>query len=307
MRKSLLLLAILFTVGCVVTAALPVSADLADDTVYTEGALYYTVANDSITITGYFGRDEEVTVPAMIAGTPVNTIASGAFTGNKYLKTLKLPDTISKIENGSIGEDIRVIYNANTDHPQDTPTELILSNMYPEPTENPTEVPEETESPEATAEVEATETAAADATATPVPEETPVQEATEVPTAAAETETGSAPEETPEPTVTGDKIGEGDVDIDETPTPSPEEPADTAEPVATPEEDPTAAESTEALDPTDPAVETPSSGTEEPGPTPPDKLGNGMPVWGWVLIGAAALICAGGAVYAALAAKRKNK
>ena len=63
-------------------------------TVYTEGALHYTIADESITITGYFGKDAAVTVPASIAGIPVNTIAKGAFTGNDNVKTVDLPDTI---------------------------------------------------------------------------------------------------------------------------------------------------------------------------------------------------------------------
>ena len=121
-------------------------AAFADDTVYTEGTLYYTVANDSITITGCFGKDAEVTVPAMIAGTPVNTIGSGAFTSNEYVRTLYLPDTISKIENGAIADGISVIYNANTDHPQTTPTDLILGRLDPVPAvpgDNPVVVPTE--------------------------------------------------------------------------------------------------------------------------------------------------------------------
>ena len=51
-------------------------------TVYSEGYFKYTIADESITITEYFGSEETVTVPAMIAGIPVNTIASGAFSGS---------------------------------------------------------------------------------------------------------------------------------------------------------------------------------------------------------------------------------
>ena len=44
-------------------AALPV---LADDTIYTEGTLYYTVGNESITIVGCFGKNKEIAVGAVI-------------------------------------------------------------------------------------------------------------------------------------------------------------------------------------------------------------------------------------------------
>ena len=74
--------------------ALAMTATALAATVYTEGALHYTIADESITITGYFGKDAAVTVPASIAGIPVNTIAKGAFTGNDNVKTVDLPDTI---------------------------------------------------------------------------------------------------------------------------------------------------------------------------------------------------------------------
>lgn len=105
--------------------SVPFAAHAADDTVYTEGTLYYTIGEETVTIVGCFGRKTEVTVPASIAGYPVNTIASGAFTTNRYLEQLNLPDTITAIGEGAIAEGIHVIYNANTDHPQDVPTDII--------------------------------------------------------------------------------------------------------------------------------------------------------------------------------------
>lgn len=97
----------------------------AEEDVYTEGTLYYTIGKETVTIVGCFGKKTEVTVPANIAGYPVNTIASGAFTSNKYIRKLNLPDTITTIESGAIPENVRVIYNANTDHPLDHPTDII--------------------------------------------------------------------------------------------------------------------------------------------------------------------------------------
>ena len=76
--------------------SVPVAAHAADD-VYTEGTLYYTIGDETVTIVGCFGRKDEVTVPASIAGYPVNTIGSGAFMTNRYLKKLNLPDTITVI------------------------------------------------------------------------------------------------------------------------------------------------------------------------------------------------------------------
>lgn len=127
MKMRLAFLTVLLAVSYAVCAAFAVFAE--DDVVYTEGTLYYTVSNESITITGCFGKDAEVTVPAIIAGIPVNTVASGAFTGNKRIQKLNLPDTITVIQDGAIDPAIKVIYNANTEHPQDTPTDIILAHM----------------------------------------------------------------------------------------------------------------------------------------------------------------------------------
>ena len=101
--------------------ALSLTAVASASTVYTEGALYYTIADESITITGYFGRDEVVTVPASIAGIPVNTIAKGAFTGSSAARVVDLPDTITTVEEGAFAAGITVNYNSNIVQP-DEPT-----------------------------------------------------------------------------------------------------------------------------------------------------------------------------------------
>ena len=93
--------------------ALAMTATALAATVYTEGALHYTIADESITITGYFGKDAAVTVPASIAGIPVNSIAKGAFTGNDNVKTVDLPDTITAVEEGAFASGITVNYNSN--------------------------------------------------------------------------------------------------------------------------------------------------------------------------------------------------
>ena len=99
--------------------ALSLMAVASASTVYTEGALYYTIADESITITGYFGRDEVVTVPASIAGIPVNTIAKGAFTGSSAARVVDLPDTITTVEEGAFASGITVNYNSNIVQPDD--------------------------------------------------------------------------------------------------------------------------------------------------------------------------------------------
>ena len=77
-------------------------------TVYTEGYFYYTVSDESVTITGYFGKETETRVPAMIAGYPVNTIKNGAFLGTS-LQTIILPDCIMVVEDGAFSDAQNVI------------------------------------------------------------------------------------------------------------------------------------------------------------------------------------------------------
>lgn len=96
------------------------------ETTYSEGYFYYTVADESITITGYFGKEKEITLPVMIAGYPVNTIAAGAFQ-NTSAEKLLLPDTITSIEENAIGFGVSIVYNYNvgddsvrTDNPEES-------------------------------------------------------------------------------------------------------------------------------------------------------------------------------------------
>ena len=216
-RIVLLIVSLLLTVG--MTGVFALSSLGADgDTVYSEGPLHYTVKNESITIIGCFGKNAEVEVPAMIAGIPVNTIATGAFTSNAYIQTLRLPDTISKIESGAIASRIKVIYNANTDHPQETPTQLILDysdlDTTAPDTQDTAAPPDDTTVP--------SDTTAHDPVTTPpvttyeIPDTVPA-DTDPVDTGSADTHPGGT---TPEPgtdttaPVTGAQIVEVDVDDD---------------------------------------------------------------------------------------------
>lgn len=272
-RLIVLMSLVLLTVSLTVVGF--ADAEPVDNTVYTEGTLYYTVDNDSITITGCFGRDAKVTVPAMIAGTPVNTIARGAFTENASVKTLRLPDTISRVEPGAIGEGIRVIYNANTDHPQDNPTELILKNSGTEPEES---------------------TAAETETTEPVTTEPVTTEPVTTEPVTTEAETSK-----------GENVGEVDIDIDDT-TETTDAPAtDTAADSGTVTEPVTTDAGTEPGNDTtgtEPSVTTePVDGTD--GEQSGEKRGNKTALW--LIPCSAAVIAAGGAIAYAAVKKKKSE
>lgn len=79
---------------------------------YTEGCFRYEVTDGVITITEYFGREENVTVPNMIAGTPVSIIGENVFPDGCGVKTVNLPDTIMQVQDNSFGSSVNVVYAA---------------------------------------------------------------------------------------------------------------------------------------------------------------------------------------------------
>lgn len=92
------------TIYVVLIVTMSMMTAFADATVYTEETFQYTVNDHSVTIVGYFGKSDVVEIPSSIAGTPVNTIATGAFVGTKAKKVI-LPDTIMSIEDGAFPTD----------------------------------------------------------------------------------------------------------------------------------------------------------------------------------------------------------
>ena len=181
----------------------------ADDTVYSEGPFYYTFADGSITIVGYFGRDKVVHVPASIAGYPVNAIAPGAFAGTD-VEVIYLPDTIMVVGEGGTGT-ARVVY-AGESLPTATPdaTEPPAQGAAtPKPTKKPAKP---TATSTSVVEGQDDETTVDDDAQPPTPFQPsptpePTPEVTEAPTAAPEAteapaaETSAPKEEKPvEPT-----------------------------------------------------------------------------------------------------------
>ena len=79
---------------------------------YSSGYFHYTLDDESVSVTGYFGKEETVTVPPSIAGYPVSRICSGAFVKAKTVKVINLPDTIMTIEEGAFKEGQTVSYSS---------------------------------------------------------------------------------------------------------------------------------------------------------------------------------------------------
>ena len=183
MRKQIAILLVLLFSLC-----MPAVSARADDAVYSEGPFYYTFADGSITIVGYFGRDKVVHVPASIAGYPVNAIAPGAFAGTD-VEVIYLPDTIMVVGEGGTGT-ARVVY-AGESLPTATPDATdppAQGAATPKPTKKPGK---STPAPTAAATAESghDETTVDDDAQPPTPFQPtatpePTPEVTEAPTAA---------------------------------------------------------------------------------------------------------------------------
>lgn len=63
--------------------------------------LLYVVENDEVIITGYIGVEKNLEIPSMLNGKTVTTIGHMAFSFNKHLETVLLPDSICSIEPGA--------------------------------------------------------------------------------------------------------------------------------------------------------------------------------------------------------------
>ena len=105
--------AALLTVLLMPTLSFPVLAD------YIHGYFRYETEDQSVTITAYTGKEESVTVPSVIGGNPVNTIAAGAFAGCESVKTVYLPDTISCVEEGAFSPEQTVVFAAGEPSPEE--------------------------------------------------------------------------------------------------------------------------------------------------------------------------------------------
>ena len=98
MKKKLFVLlpVLLITVLCVL--ALPSCGGYRE---YRRGAYRYTVENGEATITEYVGTDANVTIPDTIGGKPVVAIGTDAFADQLTLKSVTLPDSVTRIEFGA--------------------------------------------------------------------------------------------------------------------------------------------------------------------------------------------------------------
>lgn len=107
---------------------------------YVHGYFYYVIEDDSVTITAYTGTESVVTVPAMIAGYPVNAISADAFAGNEYVESVILPDTIGSVTHDAVDPDPEPAPESPSEPVTDVPAPPEEESVGEQP---PSEVPEE--------------------------------------------------------------------------------------------------------------------------------------------------------------------
>ena len=72
-----------------------------EDLARTADALLWTAEGDSVTITGFSGDEEALTIPALLHGKPVNAIAEDAFAFHSGITSIVLPDSVTEIGVGA--------------------------------------------------------------------------------------------------------------------------------------------------------------------------------------------------------------
>jgi hypothetical protein len=72
----------------------------------------YTVNNRSITITGYTGSDDVVTIPDEISNLAVTAIGTNAFANNDFLFSVAIPNSVTDIGASAFDS----CYNVESNH-----------------------------------------------------------------------------------------------------------------------------------------------------------------------------------------------
>lgn len=85
---------------------------LCEDNIYGHGYFEYKIIDNGIVIVNYLGNEEEVSIPNSIANMPVYKIEKNAFIKG-CIKVVKIPDTVTEIEDGAIGLNITIVLDYN--------------------------------------------------------------------------------------------------------------------------------------------------------------------------------------------------
>lgn len=80
-----------------------------------EGSYVYSTNETGVTIEQYTGGAMMITVPDEIGGKPVTAVADGAFSNDKYIGNLTLPDTITSVAENSFDDVSHLIAKKGSD------------------------------------------------------------------------------------------------------------------------------------------------------------------------------------------------
>lgn len=115
---------------CIIALLPALSVSASEQTTYSEGFFLYHIGDGYVSLCGYFGSEETVSVPAFLGGQPVSRIESGAFDGCGTVTTVILPDTVMEVQEGAFqGANITDVVG----YPQSDPAENETAESTADP------------------------------------------------------------------------------------------------------------------------------------------------------------------------------
>lgn len=94
--------AMLTGVGGTVLSFAGIDTDITVSAAETSGDFTYTtITDDTVRLSSYKGSDTEVVIPSEYNGKKVTEVGSYAFSGNKTMTKLTIPDSVTKIGNNA--------------------------------------------------------------------------------------------------------------------------------------------------------------------------------------------------------------
>ena len=89
----------IFILICIYIFAFCVHAN--ESEIYSFGHFYYHSHDGYVSISGYLGKEEDIIIPSSISGKPVSEIEDGTFDGCDTIKSIVIPDTVTKVHDNS--------------------------------------------------------------------------------------------------------------------------------------------------------------------------------------------------------------
>ena len=96
--KKLLSFMLILSIVCFVFASAEETVGVSEPEMHISGDYGYIILNDGTAeITGYSGEEKQLTIPSELDGICVTSIGDNAFSDNKSLTSVTIPDSVTSI------------------------------------------------------------------------------------------------------------------------------------------------------------------------------------------------------------------